>query len=243
MFLFSNYDKHRIVKAIEEGLENTKENYYSTDVYVKNSIHFRKLDDIMNSVIKETLEASYFERIAIKRGSYEVTLLFDNRTGYLYSFFTERRFKELMIASDRDHVHYFDGLVKFNEKDIVKLGQQTMGDYFDVRVTATQLIKEEILAKLNHRDVKKCISIVMNVSGLSLFGASAIVINDDYTISYSEDWGDFVNVTYSDAYENIEVESEKDEVDFGFKDEIDILDEQIKIRIKDIDQGQRAIDG
>lgn len=229
--------KTKIVKAINDGLDEAQNVYSTGSMRIRNSIHFYKMDAIANAVIMCLEDEDDIKILQIERGSYIVPLMYYIPDGTVLSLMSCGRYSTLMNRKDYSRVHYFDALVNFNDKLEIDRNQLVLDEViFDADVYEIDEIKNQISNQLDGKEPSKYITISMVMKGLQLIGVEAILTSEYFEEVERADWSQFIELDYSDIeyYDDV-VSNEDDDLGITIKPNVvrkdDINEEDIKPKI------------
>ncbi len=222
----NSYDtiiKQKFVSAIKNGLNETQGMYENNGKNVNNARNFAKMDNIANSVIKAFEADINFKVVMLKRGSYIVALVYDKIEGTLYSLMTSSKLKELLDRKDHSHIHYWDGLINFNDDLGFNRLQQVIDEsLFEQTNYKINKIKDTIKTLLNNTEPTKYLSLEFSMNGFRLTSVEAILTSKYWEVMGREDWSEFIEIDYSDiSYDALYMGDDYDELDISLKHDVE----------------------
>lgn len=214
--------KEKFVKAIKDGLYETKVTAEAKMGQVHNAIHFEKLDNIANSLIDSFAYELNFKTIALKRGSYVLVFIFDIENKIIYSTLSDKRFKTLIQRKDLSHVHYFDALIDFNDDEKI-IRQQLVIDekLLEKDDSEVKMIKEQIINLLNGEEPERYVTICFQIDRFRLCSVEAVLTSKYLEVIDKEDLSELIEIDYDDVlYTSVENDGNEDELEITIKDNI-----------------------
>ncbi|EGL18161.1 MULTISPECIES: DUF5986 family protein [unclassified Paenibacillus] len=172
-----------------------------------NSVHFLKWDFINTNLIR-TLPTSQFQCVKIKRGPlWELVLIYDKETQYLYAAMQEKRFHQLSERTYKETVHYIDALSSINcdLEANVKLNPAKQLSLFESENDDWNAQVEYELNSMLHMlegEVKRFVLITFSTEKGEIASVNAIMPNAKLEITYEENWNEFITADFSIALES-----------------------------------------
>lgn len=192
--------KELFVKGIKDGLSDALADAHSKRGQFHNARNFDKIDSIMNNIIKKLDKNKDIKCLVLPRGGYEVLLVFDHNDMQLYSFMSERRFKEIYNKID-ESIHYIHGLVKYNEgyeRQQTIMDESIFSDKNNKLQSLTRLIDDVLVDKKPN----KYYTVVFHMNGYDLLGVKCILTSEYMEIVSEENWSELINIDYGDINYN-----------------------------------------
>ena len=192
--------KEIFVKGIKDGLSEAAEDARSKRGQFYNARNFDKIDSIMNGITKELETNQIAEWLKLPRGSYQVLLVFDSSNKHLYSFMSERRFKEIYNKMD-GYVHYIHGLVKYNdgyERQQIMIEHPMLSGQSD----KLQSLRDQIDDLLGDMKPDKYYTVIFDMNGYDLLGVKCVLTSEYMEIISEENWGELISIDYGDINYN-----------------------------------------
>jgi len=171
-----------------------------------------------------------------KRGPWQLVLMFDKPTGYLYVFMKNSRFEEVQSGSRQASTpfHYIEALASYNigvesELDEYNINKDRLGEYqtyLEIDSESVAILTEEILNSMlgdMKEQVKRLVVVTFTTSNLGITEFKAIIPTTNLDIIYQEDWSTFIDVEYNNHNNNHEYGEFKDDagddINLSFIDE------------------------
>lgn len=200
--------KELFVKGIKDGLSEAFTDTYNKIGEFHNARNFDKIDFIMNSIVRALDKNENIKWLKLPRGlSYEVLLVFDHSNKHLYSFMSERRFKEIYFKANGS-VHYIHGLVKFNEgyerKQIII--DDTM--FNEQNNSKLQSLKSQIDDLLINMKPNKYFTVIYDMNEYNLLGVKCVLTSEYMEIISEEDWSELISIDYGDIHYDVSISEE-----------------------------------
>jgi hypothetical protein len=229
--------KKRMVEAIKNGLYETKEEMRGKDDVVNNSLPYRKLDNIANSIIRKFHDDDIFRYVLCKRGWYIILFLYDKINKVLYSFFSEKRFNELINRKTISNLHYIDALVEFNDDLQTDRLQQVLDEDLSSKdEDKVQELKNKIITMLDNDEPQKYITVCHAIDDFRLCNVKAVITSKYLEVLEKNDWSEFIDIDYREAiFDDIPKHDLDDEVKVTLKTKLPSLPnfpDEIKIPVK-----------
>lgn len=233
--------KQHIVTAIKDGLIFTHEEYSSSGK-LKNSVNFKKIDNIGNSIIRlmETNHQDEFVVPIILRGSYEVFMIFHKESKTLITFMSTSN-KDRIMKRKAKSVHYFEALVDFNTKHHLTpdYEQQNLGEeYVKHEQEKLDPIKLQVMNQLDGIEPEFYSTVVFGMDGLNLTSVEIMLISEFMDIIKHEDWSEYIEVDYHNNYDVIIDDYSYDSLDISIKPDKINKNHSVEIEVTDIDKQQ-----
>lgn len=192
--------KETFVKGIKDGLSEAADDVRSKRGKFHNARNFDKIDYIMNGITKVLDMNHIAEWLKLPRGSYQVLLVLDSSNKNLYSFMSERRFKEIYNRMD-GRVHYINGLVKYNDgydrQQIMMEHPMLVG-----QSEKLQSLKEQIDELLGDMIPDKYFTVIFDMNGFDLLGVKCVLTSEHMEKISEENWGELIGIDYGDINYN-----------------------------------------
>ncbi len=224
--------KRKLVKAINDGLDISREIYNEGNMRAKNAIHFFKMDVVSNEIIKCFEVEEDFKVFNIKRGSYYVLLVYYIPENSLISIMSYSRLQQLIHRISFDHVHYFDALASFNE-DTNQISFVT--EIESVNKDEIESIKNSVYSHICSKTPISYYTVSINMKGLQLIGVESLCVSEYMNIINHEDWSDFIELDYNHIEENEDSHTFDETLEINIKPSIarkdDISSNDIKPKI------------
>lgn len=190
--------KALIVNAIQESLKRYYIQYKSEYKTKTNNGRHTITWDFINSGIDLELPKDRFEIIDCKRGIWELILIYDKQTKWLFSLMKDKRFSQLRKQVRKNKVHYLEALGSINNE---------LNTYLDQQITLFELQSDErlenientvssMLSMLKNEVIRYCLISFTN-SYEEITSISASIFNYNLSIQYEESWNDYVSVDFN----------------------------------------------
>lgn len=172
-----------------------------------NSVHFLKWDFINTNMIR-TLPTDQFQCVRVKRGPlWELVLIYDKETQYLYAAMQEKRFHQLSERLHKETVHYIDALSSIN-KDLKANASLNPAKQIYLFETENNTWNEQIEYELKlmlHRlegEVTRFVLVTFSTEKGEIVSVNAIMPTAELEIAYEENWNEFITADFSTAFES-----------------------------------------
>jgi hypothetical protein len=214
--------KEKFVAAIKDGLNETKLEYQIKQKEINNAIHFDKMDNIANSLIRAFKLESNLRIIKLKRGTYNIVLIFDSENKTLFSALSDKRFDTLSKRKDHTKTHYLDALVDFNISMEFERIQQVLDEsIFEKNNDEVSKIKQQVIELLNGAIPERYIIICFDMEIFRLCSVEAVLTSEYLEVIERNDWSELIEIDYNDViYEDINDMENNDELNISIKSEI-----------------------
>lgn len=222
--LFSDAYKRSIIQAITDAFRKDAQDFAAEfDLETKNGNHFLKWDFINTNLIRNVSDDKLLT-IKRKRGNWELILLYDSETRYLYSLMKRKRFIQLAEQrKNRTKAHYLDALVSFNT------GLQPQNGFIQLSLFSDNSWDKQVHRLLHdlvheHQDeIERFVLISFSTGKDDITSVSAIVPTVDLSIAYEEDWSEFIPAEFTQN--NVELDytpslTEEEEIVVKLKPEV-----------------------
>jgi len=204
-----------------------------------NSVHFLKWDFINTNIIR-TLSTSQFQCEKIKRGPlWELVLIYDKETQYLYATMQEKRFHQLSERVYKETVHYIDALCSINndlEAD-EELNPAKQLHLFESETDDWNAQVEYELKSMVHMlegEVKRFILLTFSTDKGEITSVNAIMPNAELEIAYEENWNEFITADFSVAFESQGAITEQEEEIFvGLREGVILHQQNELVQLRD----------
>lgn len=218
----NNNIKEKFVKAIKDGLYETKVSAEAKNKQIHNAIRFEKLDNIANCLIDTFVYEPTFKTVKLKRGSYVLAFIYDAENKIIYSALSQGRFKTLISRKDLSNVHYFDALIDFNDNEQISRQQLVINEnLLGKDDSEVREIKDQIVNLLNGDAPEKYVSICFEIDRFRLCSVKAVLTSKYLEIVDSEDWSEFIEIDYNDVlYASSDITGDNDKLEITLKDNI-----------------------
>ena len=200
---FSSVVVECIYNAIGDGI---KEDIALHKLRTHNSIPSR-IWDLINTNICERLNTYDCTTTTPKRGPWEIVVIFEKETEYIYTIMREKRFRELKKSiPKRNRMHYIDLFAHHLNPDLLApVGQTTM---IPVRFDDEDKLMESIqriLAGFSEeaREIKRHALILFESSNYDLTSVRVAIVDTNLDIVAEQDWSKYIPVQESSITEKV----------------------------------------
>lgn len=205
--MYINTEKSTIIEYVQcctEGLDTTKDVFKGFNI--RNDIHLFKYDRISEALLSNFGNRDNFKVIKLRRGGYNVVLVFDILEKTLYSVMSDGNFNRKMKRKDKSKVSYLDALLEYNKQYIGDLDQVKMdftADIFNSTLYKKRVINEEIRNLLDGVEPLKYIMVKVDIHYLELVSVEALLVNNNFDIIETNDWSEYIDVDYGNLEEKV----------------------------------------
>ncbi|GIO85533.1 hypothetical protein J25TS5_24650 [Paenibacillus faecis] len=191
-----------------------------------NSVHFLKWDFINTNIIR-TLPSDQFQCVKVKRGPlWELVLIYDKETQYLYAAMQEKRFRQLSERLYKETVHYIDALSSINydlEADVDLNPAKQIYLFETENVDWNEQVEYELKLMLHllEGEVTRFVLVTFSTDKGEIASVNAIMPSAELEIAYEENWNEFITADFSTAFELQGTTSEhEEEIFIGLREEV-----------------------
>lgn len=199
----------KIVRCVEDAVgDDILADIRHHDLRTTNSIPSR-IWDFLNSNLIKTLETEDCTIAEAHRGPWQMLVIFEKTTQYIFTFMREKRFAELRrLQRRRTHMHYLDMMTKQFNKDLLAEEQQLV--LFPHTFSDENKLAEQIQSLLH--DLGDEVSIVRNhvlvlfeTNGYQLTHIRAVMVTPSLDIAQnaSQDWSQYISSNVSSVVEKV----------------------------------------
>lgn len=197
---------HCVEDAVGDGI---REDIQRNDLLTRNSVPSR-IWDLMNTKFAKALETEDCTVATAYRGPWEMVIIFEKTTRFIFTFMREKRFSELRRKQrSRMHMHYIDMLTK-------QFNKALLADQQQLTLLPHHFADEERLAELVQgmlHDLGNDVSVVrhhvlvlFDTTGYQLTHIRAIKVtpNLDVAQGCEQDWTKYIAISESSIVEKVE---------------------------------------
>jgi hypothetical protein len=223
-------DKKIVVQALQNGLERFHEHISNTKT-ITNMGYTGTKWDMINTECRDALSEKKYDVVVCKRGVWQLILMYDKDSKTSYTLMKEKRYEDVCKTVKSNKVHYLEAIATVNE-DLVKEKQEQMAFFEGFNELKIEKIENTVEQLLNNIDgeVKKHVLITFTDKNLELSSISALIVTPSLQILYKEDWTEYIEPKYSLDVNNVDINSDDEEIALGFKVTKEDID-NIRIRI------------
>ncbi|MCQ4638566.1 DUF5986 family protein [Anaerovorax odorimutans] len=184
-----------IVGIVNDSIgDRIKEDVRKQRLRTQNSTPTR-IWDLLNTSLCEHFESDDCMSYITKRGPWQMVMLFEKKSGFLFTFMREKRFAQLAQDSKRKNMHYLDMLTRHLNSDLQ--GSQNQMSLFEKRFNDQDQLQEAIdkLLKDLHKDdaiIQRHILVLFESSHYVLNSVRAVMIDSNLDIVAEVDWSEHI---------------------------------------------------
>jgi len=143
-----------------------------------------------------------------KRGPWEMILVYEKQSGFLYTFMREKRFTEIRAkVGKRRRMHYVDMLVRHLNPDLrAPVGQMSMFPvHFDDETQLAESVRT-LLANLleDGAVVRRHVLVLFESARFILTSVRAVMVDTNLDIVIEQDWSNAISVEESVIAEQVD---------------------------------------
>jgi len=190
--------------AVGDGI---KEDVTRQGLRTRNSVPFR-IWDLLNTYVCERLHTTDCMATTTKRGPWEIALVYDCTTGFLFTLMREKRFNELQsTVAKRRNMHYIDLLVRHLNSDLISHVGQTR--LFPIHFEDEDKIAENVQKILlgfseGIGEIKRHAIILFDSSNYNLTSVRAVIVDSNLNPVSEWDWTKYIPVQESSITEKVD---------------------------------------
>jgi len=193
-----------IYTATGDGI---KEDIARHGLRTHNSVPFR-IWDLLNTYVCERLHAPDCMTTTTRRGSWEIVVIYEDETGFLFTLMREKRFGELQSGIlKRRKMHYFDLLVRHLNPDLLASVGQIMlyPAHFDDEDKLAENV-QKILSGFSSDigKIKRHVMILFDSANYSLTSVRAVMVDPNLNVVTEQDWTKYIPVQESNIPEKVD---------------------------------------
>ncbi len=206
-----------IVQCINDAVgDKIKEDIQRHHLMTQNSTPSR-IWDLLNTDLCTKFNSPDCMAYTSKRGPWEMVIVYEKKSGFLYSLMREKRYKEIHHKiRHRKRMHYVDILVRHLNSDLISTKRQlsfipiipiTFEDQDEIS-TAVQKLLENLL--VDGVVLKRHVLVLFEGAKFQLSSVRAVMVDSNLDIVAEEDWSKYISVEESiiaDQVEDINVPS------------------------------------
>lgn len=238
----------QIVECISSAVgDEIKEDIYSHRLSTQNSTPFR-IWDLLNTKLCGAFQSPDCMAAPTKRGPWEMVVVYDKRSGNLFTFMREKRYAELhKSVGKRKAPHYVDALVRIlNAELLAPVGQ--MSFFQDNPNLADDETLSSIVQKVLHNLqidselVRHHVLVLFESSHFQLESVRAIMVDSRLNIVAEQDWSSSIAFEESTIMEQAESNTPANNPTRGLvlKPKATERKKQLHIRKDDIEENRKA---
>jgi uncharacterized protein DUF5986 len=145
------------------------------------------------------------------RGPWEMVMVYEKNSGFLYSIMREKRYKEIRDKiRKRKHMHYVDILVRHLNSDLISTTRQ-LSFIPNISVTFEDQDKvaeavQKLLKNLLEDDVvlKRHVLVLFEGTKFQLSSVRAVMVDSNLDIVVQEDWSKYISIEESIIVDKVE---------------------------------------
>lgn len=204
-------DKLIIVQAIQNGLDKFKE-HKITNKTITNMGSTGTKWDMINSECNDALSKLRFDVVICKRGIWELVLIYDKETKYLYTLMKDKRFEELSKVVSNDKVHYLEALTTVNINASEETYEQVLliEDFTKDKEEKIEKTVEKLFKNINGK-IERHVLITFTDKNFELYSISASIITPSLQVLLKEDWSQYIQPKYDLGINNSDLLSSDEE--------------------------------
>lgn len=173
----------------------------------QNSIPTR-IWDLLNTDLCHHFNSPDCMAYTSKRGPWEMILVYEKQSGFLYTFMREKRFTEIRAkVGKRRRMHYVDMLVRHLNPDLrAPVGQMSMFPvHFDDETQLAESVRT-LLANLleDGAVVRRHVLVLFESARFILTSVRAVMVDTNLDIVIEQDWSNAISVEESVIAEQVD---------------------------------------
>lgn len=199
----------KIVRCVEDSVgDDIHTDILQNDLRTTNSVPFR-IWDFLNSNLIKSLEMEDCTVAETSRGPWQMVIVFERTTQYIFTFMREKRFSELRRTQHRrKRMHYLDALTRQFNPDLVADQQQL--SFLPHTFSDENMLPELVQTLLC--DLGSDISIVRNhvlilfeTAEYQLTHIRAVMVtpNLDIVQNIAQDWSPYISANVSSVVDKV----------------------------------------
>ncbi|MDB5052320.1 MAG: phiCD27 1 [Bacilli bacterium] len=244
-FLPDEY-KISIIQALTDAIRKDIYDFIEEfDLETSNGIHFLKWDFINSNLIRNAADGR-LHCIKIKRGRWELVLLYDTELKYLYTLMKHKRFIQLQDQKKkRAKAHYIDALALLNKGLHSPNDQLSLFENSSWDEGAENLLYN--LVREHQDNIERFVLIGFSTLKDDITSVSAILPSVELGIAHEVDWSEFISTDYSTSnvtFNYTPSDEEEEEVPVKLKKQTgatrDNVDDDLPVNIKKDDDNKKT---
>lgn len=200
-----------IVQCINDAVgDRIKEDVKRHRLVTQNSTPSR-IWDLLNTDLCTKFNSPDCMAYKSKRGPWEMVMVYEKCSGFLYSIMREKRYKEVYNKiRHRRRMHYVDILARHLNSDLISTTRQlsfiptipvTFEDQ-DKVVEAVQKLLENLLE--DNVVLKRHVLVLFEGANFQLSSVRAVMVNSNLDIVAEEDWSKYISIEESIIVDQVE---------------------------------------
>lgn len=195
----------RIIKIIVQCVSDAVGDKIKADVRqhklrTQNSTPTR-IWDLLNTGLCDSFSSPNCMAYSSKRGPWEMIIVYEQETGYVYTLMREKRYKDLHEhLRKRKRMHYVDLLVRHLNPDLLApVGQMALEPFaFQDEAELPNLI-QKLLENLLRDDaiVNRHVLVLFNSERFALSSIRAIMVDTSLDVYAEQSWNEYINIEES----------------------------------------------
>jgi hypothetical protein len=185
-----------MVQSVQDGLKKYSNQYRNEfNTKTNNGRHFITWDFINTEL--DVLPEYKFETIVSKRGMWELVLIYDKETKWLYTLMKDKRLKQLQQSVKKDGIHYLEALASLNadlndlEYEQLSMFELTSED----RKDCINKTLDEMIHTLKS-DVERYALITFADINYEITSISAYIMTEQLEIVSKENWEEYIQAEF-----------------------------------------------
>lgn len=195
-----------MVNCVNDVGDVLKEDIRRNGLKTQNSTPTR-IWDHLNTALCNQFNSRDCMAYTAKRGCWQLVMVYENESGYLYTFMRESRFLEVQKQVKKGkHNHYIDLLARHLNADLLKeIGQQSFL-YTDEQDSKLKEAIEKLFINLNEDGaiVTKHVLVLFESDKYELHSIRAVMVDSNLDIALEQDWSSYIVIEDSIIVEEAE---------------------------------------
>lgn len=200
----------KIVQCVEDAVgDDIRADIRRNDLQTRNSVPFR-IWDLLNTNIIRSLDTKECTIAKPHRGPWEMLIVFEKTSQYIFTFMREKRFAELQRRQrQRGRMHYIDMLSSQFNKDL--LADQQQLSFMPHRFSDEERLAELVQSLLNDLDsdadvVRHHVLVLFDTVGYQLTHIRAVMLTPSLDIAKGseQDWSRYIRGDESAIVEEVD---------------------------------------
>lgn len=199
----------QIVQSINDAVgDKIKEDIRRNELKTFNSIPTR-IWDLLNTDLCNIFETPDCMAYITKRGPWQMVMVFEKKTGFLFTFMREKRFLEVQNeVGKRDKMHYVDMLARHLNPDLLAPNDQI--SFLPPKFNDDEEILSASVKKLLENLIKdgaiaqRHVLVLFESSHNELISIRGVMIDSNLNIAVQKNWSSHIPVQESVVIDQIE---------------------------------------
>ncbi len=199
----------KIVSKIVDDIHDAVGDGIKEDIHKLKTYNSRasRIWDLINTNLLNSFDTIDCMSYDSMRGPWQMVMIYEKETGFLFTFMREKRFVELQNGTvTRKNMHYIDMLTRHLNSDLISETYQLR--LFPISYNDEELLGEKInilLKKLKEDGavLNRYVNVLFDSSNYQLNSIRATMIDSYLNIVYEQDWTEFINAQESIVAEKV----------------------------------------